>query len=192
MNDSTLPLYIPRKEEPSISKKVLKKRYHTESFKASKQFLLRALASTASSVVAQRAGGADGRAALADVVADVVVAGADLTVNCGLILGPADAFEIGGLGLLASDGVDVAALGDGDLAVVAGALAADLDFGAGELLLYVLVHAGLLGGVGERSLLGVEVALSLLGDDHGVLTLVLSSHCDVCVCVCVCVGLVVG
>jgi hypothetical protein len=33
-------------------------------------------------------------------------------------------------------------------------------------------------GVGERSLLGVEVALGLLGDDHGVLTLVFGSHCD--------------
>jgi hypothetical protein len=37
-------------------------------------------------------------------------------------------------------------------------------------------------GVGEGSLLGVEVALGLLGDDHGVLTLVFGSHCDVVVC----------
>jgi len=53
------------------------------------------------------------------------------------------------------------------------------------LLFFFFLEVRELTGVGERSLLGVEVALSLLGDDHGVLTLVLSSHCDVmCVCVC--------
>lgn len=160
--------------------------------------LLGALASTTSSIVAERASGANSRAALTDVVADVVVAAADLTVNGSLVLGTSDALEVGGLGLLAGGRVDGAALGNGDLAVVAGALAADLDFGTGELLLDVLVNTGLLGckenmlvvfstrflvegrhtGVGERSFLGVEVALGLLGDDHGVLTLVFGSHCD--------------
>jgi hypothetical protein len=43
-------------------------------------------------------------------------------------------------------------------------------------------------GVGEGSLLGVEVALGLLGDDHGVLTLVFGSHCDVVACVLVLLG----
>ena len=107
--------------------------------------LLGALASTTSSIVAERASGANSRAALADVVADVVVAAADLTVNGSLVLGTSDALEVGGLGLLAGGRVDGAALGNGDLAVVAGALAADLDFGTGELLLDVLVNTGLLG-----------------------------------------------
>jgi hypothetical protein len=107
--------------------------------------LLRALASATSSVVAERAGGADSRAALADVVANIVVATTDLTVDGGLVLGASDALEVGGLGLLAGGGVDVAALGDRDGAVVGGAGGADLDFGTRELLLDVLVHAGLLG-----------------------------------------------
>jgi hypothetical protein len=47
----------------------------------------------------------------------------------------------------------------------------------------ILLGRGRLTGVGERSLLGVEVALSLLGDDHGVLTLVFGSHCVWVVCV---------
>jgi hypothetical protein len=108
--------------------------------------LLRALASATSSVVAERAGGADSRAALADVVANIVVATTDLTVDGGLVLGASDALEVGGLGLLAGGGVDVAALGERDGAVVGGAGGADLDFGTGELLLDVLL--GYEGGEG--------------------------------------------
>jgi hypothetical protein len=107
--------------------------------------LLGALASTTGSVVAHGASGAHSRAALADVVADVVVAAADLAVDGGSIFRPSDTLEVAGLVKLAGGRVDGAALGDGDLAVVAGALAADLDFGAGELGLDVLVYAGVLG-----------------------------------------------
>lgn len=56
-----------------------------------------------------------------------------------------------GRGLLASGGVDVAALGQRDGAVVARALAADLDLCAGELLLDGLVDAGLGGCSGISS-----------------------------------------
>jgi len=128
-----------------------KKRKKVQS-KLQQNNLLRALASTTSSVVAERASGANSRAALADVVADIVVATADLAVNGGLVLGTTDALEIGGLGLLAGGGVDVAALGEGDGAVVGRAGRANLDLGAGELLLDVLVHAGLLGCEGGRRL----------------------------------------
>ena len=121
-----------------------KKRKKVQS-KLQQNNLLRALASTTSSVVAERASGANSRAALADVVADIIVATADLAVNGGLVLGTTDALEIGGLGLLAGGGVDVAALGERDGAVVGGAGGADLDLSTGELLLDVLVHAGLLG-----------------------------------------------
>jgi hypothetical protein len=107
--------------------------------------LLGALASATSSVVAQRAGRAHSRATLADVVADVVVAAADLAVDGGSIFRSSDTLEVASLVKLAGGRVDGAALGDGDLAVVAGALAADLDFGAGELGLDVLVYAGVLG-----------------------------------------------
>lgn len=107
--------------------------------------LLGALSSTTRSVVGKRASRTDGLVALADVAADVVVTTTDLAVNGSLVLGTADALEVGGLGLLAGDGVDVAALGERNLAVVAGALAADLHFGAGELLLDGLVDAGLEG-----------------------------------------------
>ena len=113
--------------------------------------LLSALASTISSVVRKRASGAHSLAALADVVADVVVAATDLAVDRSLVLGSADALEVRGLGGLAGGGVDVATLGEGDLAVVAGALAADLHFGAGELLLNGLVDARL---EGWREVLG--------------------------------------
>ena len=105
--------------------------------------LLSALSLTASSVLRDRASGTDGLAALADVGADVVVAATDLSVDGSLVLGSTDALEVAGRGLLAGGGVDVAALGDGDLAVVAGTLAANLDFGAGELGLDGLVDAGL-------------------------------------------------
>ena len=91
---------------------------------------------------------------------DVVVTATDLTVNGSLVLGTSDALEVGGLGLLAGGRVDGAALGNGDLAVVAGALAADLDFGAGELLLDVLVNTGLL-GCEENILVVVLTRLSL-------------------------------
>jgi hypothetical protein len=111
----------------------------------SRNFLLGALASTASSVVGERASGANGLAALADVVADVVVTTTDLTVDSGCVFRSTHTVEIRGLGLLAGDGVDVAALGKRDLAVVAGALATDLYFGTGELLLDGLVDAGLNG-----------------------------------------------
>jgi len=107
--------------------------------------LLGALASTASSVVGDRASGTDSLVALADVAADVVVTTTDLTVDGSLVLGATDALEVGSLGLLAGGRVDVAALREGDLAVVAGALAANLYFGAGELLLDGLVDAGLEG-----------------------------------------------
>lgn len=110
--------------------------------------LLGALASTASGVVGEGAGGADGLVALADVVADVVVTTTDLTVDGSLVLGAADALEVGSLGGLAGGGVDVTALGERDLAVVAGALATDLYFGAGELLLDGLVDTGLKGWKG--------------------------------------------
>jgi hypothetical protein len=133
----------------AISSKKKKKKKRSDHINTSEQQmnanLLRALASTASSIVAHGASGADSRAALANVVADVVVAAADLAVDSSLVLGAADTFEVGGLSLLAGGRVDGAALGDGDLAVVAGALAADLDFGAGELGLDVLVYAGVLG-----------------------------------------------
>lgn len=105
--------------------------------------LLGALAGTVSSVVAERASGTDGLAALADVAADVVVTTTDLGVNGGLVLGTANTLEVGGLGLFAGGGVDVAALRKGDLAVVAGALAANLHFSAGELGLDGLVDTGL-------------------------------------------------
>lgn len=105
--------------------------------------LLGALASTALGGVGERAGGADGLVALADVAADVVVTTTDLTVDGSLVLGTANALEVRGLGLLAGGGVDVTTLGEGDLAVVAGALATDLDFGTGELLGDTLVDAGL-------------------------------------------------
>lgn len=107
--------------------------------------LLSALASAAGGVLGDGASGADGLAALADVAADVVVTGTLLGGLGGLVLGAAGALEVGCLGLLAGLGVDGAALGQGDLAVVAGALAADLHFGAGELLLNGLVDAGLEG-----------------------------------------------
>ena len=107
--------------------------------------LLGALASTASGVVGEGAGGADSLAALADVVADVVVTATDLAGNGSLVLGATNALEVAGLGSLAGGGVDVTALGERDLAVVAGALATDLYFGAGELLLDGLVDTGLKG-----------------------------------------------
>lgn len=105
--------------------------------------LLSALASATDSVVGHRASGTDSLVALADVAADVVVAGALVGGDGSLVLGTALALEVGGLGLLAGGGVDGAALGQRDLAVVAGALAADLHFGAGKLLADALVDAGL-------------------------------------------------
>jgi hypothetical protein len=120
--------------------------HHTDKEKGkSTANLLGALASTASGIVGDRASGTNGLVALADIAADVVVTTTDLTVDGSLVLGAADALEVGGLGLLAGGRVDVAALREGDLAVVAGALAADLYFGAGELLLDGLVDAGLEG-----------------------------------------------
>lgn len=113
-----------------------------------KKTLLRALTSTPGGIIAHRPSRTHSRAALADVVADVVVAAADLAVNGGFVLGTTDSLEVCGLGLLAGHGVDVAALGQRDLAVVAGALAADLDFGAGELGFDVFVYAGFLGWKG--------------------------------------------
>lgn len=117
--------------------------------------LLGALASTTSSVVGKRASRADGLVALADVAADVVVTATDLTVDGSLVLGAADALEVGSLGLLAGGRVDVAALGQGDLAVVAGALATDLHFGTGELVFDGLVDAGLDGWKEEAVRIGV-------------------------------------
>ena len=137
-----------------------KKRKSKATTQSSKTPLLSALSSTASSIVRKRASRTHSLVALADVAADVVVTAADLAVDSSLVLGAADALEVGGLGLLAGDGVDVAALGQGDLAVVAGALAADLDFGAGELLLDVLVNTGLL-GCEENILVVVLTRLSL-------------------------------
>jgi hypothetical protein len=188
--------------------------------------LLGALASTASGVARDGTSRTDGLVALADVAADVVVTTTDLTVNGSLVLRTTDALEVGGLGGLAGGGVDVTALGERDLAVVAGALAANLYFGTGKLLLDRLVDAGLeswkcllafrafrdlywrphtgvrgtggatggvINAVGLLSTLGVEVALSLLGDGDGVLTLVCGRHYDRCggwkVCW-VCVGFV--
>lgn len=105
--------------------------------------LLGALASAASGVAGDGTSGADGLTALADVVADIVVTTTDLAGNGGVVLGTTDALEVGGLGLLAGGGVDVTALGERDLAVVAGALATNLYFGTGELGLDALVDTGL-------------------------------------------------
>jgi hypothetical protein len=107
--------------------------------------LLSALASTTGSVVRQRASRTHSLVALANVAADVVVTATDLTVNGSLVFRATDALEVCSLGGLAGGGVDVAALGERDLAVVRGALATDLHFGAGELLLDGLVDAGLEG-----------------------------------------------
>ena len=129
--------------KPSSNKK--RKTRRNQSCSKRTFSLLSALASTTSSVVGKRASGTDGLVALADVAANVVVTATDLTVDGSLVLGAADALEVGSFGLLAGGRVDVAALGQGDLAVVAGALAADLHFGAGELVLDGLVDAGLEG-----------------------------------------------
>jgi len=132
--------------KPSSNRKRKKEKVKSKATaQSTKAPLLSALASTTSSVVGKRASRTDGLVALADVAADVVVTTTDLAVNGSLVLGTADALEVGGLGLLAGDGVDVAALREGDLAVVAGALAADLHFGTGELLLDGLVDTGLEG-----------------------------------------------
>ena len=140
--------------KPSSNRKKKEKVKSKATAQSTRAPLLSALASTTSSVVGKRASGTDSLVALADVAADVVVTTTDLAVNGSLVLGTADALEVGGLGLLAGDGVDVAALREGDLAVVAGALAADLHFGAGELLLDGLVDAGLEGC--KEEMLGFE------------------------------------
>ena len=131
--------------KPSSNRKNKEKVESKATAQSTKAPLLSALASTTSSVVGKRASGTDSLVALADVAADVVVTATDLTVDGSLVLGTTDSLEVGGLGLLAGDRVDVAALGKRDLAVVAGALAANLHFGTGELLLDGLVDAGLEG-----------------------------------------------
>jgi hypothetical protein len=86
-----------------------------------------------------------GLAALADVAANIIVASTNLASDSGIIFWTTNSLEIRGLGRLAGVRLDVAALGERDLAVVAGALATDLYFGTGELLLDGLVDAGLEG-----------------------------------------------
>lgn len=107
--------------------------------------LLGALASATLSGVGEGAGRADGLVTLANVAADVVVTATDLGIDGGLVLRATNTLEVGGLGLLAGGGVDVTALGERDLAVVAGALATDLHFGTGELGLNGLVDTRLEG-----------------------------------------------
>lgn len=135
--------------KPSSNRKKKEKVKSKATAQSTRAPLLSALASTTSSVVGKRASRTDGLVALADVATDVVVTTTDLAVDGSLVLGTADALEVGGLGLLAGDGVDVAALREGNLAVVAGALTADLHFGAGKLLLDGLVDAGLEGWKAE-------------------------------------------
>jgi hypothetical protein len=137
--------YLDHQPKAEKKRSQRRKRSHLSKQSQERNSLLGALASTASGVVGERASGANGLAALADVVADIVVTTTDLTVNCSIIFWTTNTVEVGSLGLLAGDRVDVAALGKRDLAVVAGTLATDLYFGTGELLLDGLVDAGLNG-----------------------------------------------
>lgn len=85
---------------------------------------------------------ADGLSTLSDVSANRIVTTVLVRIDASLVLWATYTLEVAGFRGLAGAWVDAAALLEWDLAVVAGALAADLYCAAGELADYILIDTG--------------------------------------------------